>query len=210
MMASAMTVERPVNRDDELRVRGDHVRFLQIPEHRFVMVDGQGPPAPEAFEARFPALYGYAYGLRFAMKAKGIEHKVGPAEGLWWTTEGLTDLDAIFAPGDKSSWRWILMIGLPDEPTDEELEARIDDARARVAPEIAASVRIERFAEGDVAQIMHVGPYSEERPTIDRLHEAITEAGFHPTGRHHELYLGDPRRAAPDKLKTLLRMPIAR
>jgi hypothetical protein len=209
-MTSVMTIERPANREDELRAPRDRVRFLEIPEHRFVMIDGAGPPVPEAFEARFPALYGYAYGLRFALKAKGIEHKVGPSEGLWWTTEGVTDLGTIFAPGDKSTWRWTLMIGLPDEPTDAELDDRLDDARLRVRPEIGATLRIERFAEGEAAQIMHVGPYSEERPTIERLHEAIAEAGLHPTGRHHELYLGDPRRAAPDKLRTLLRMPVTR
>jgi hypothetical protein len=209
-MTSTLTVERPVTRDDELRVRAGRVRFMEIPEHRFVMVDGEGPPAPEAFEARFPALYGFAYGLRFALKARGIEHKVGPSEGLWWTSDGVMDLDAVFTPGDRGTWRWTLMIGLPEEPTDAELEDRLEDARLRVTPEIAATLRVEPFAEGTVAQIMHIGPYSEERPTIERLHREIAEAGFHPSGRHHELYLGNPQRAAPERLRTLLRMPIAR
>ena len=205
-----MTIERPLSRDDEFRVHGDRVRFLEIPEHRFVMVDGGGPPAPEAFAARFPALYAFAYGLRFALKARGIEHKVGPSEGLWWTTDGVTDLDAVFTPGERSTWRWTLMIALPEEPTDEELAARLEDARLRVVPEIAASLRVEVFAEGPAAQVMHIGPYSAERPTIERLHHEIAEVGFHPSGRHHELYLGNPQRAAPDRLRTLLRMPIAR
>jgi hypothetical protein len=208
-MMSTATIDRPANRDDELRVRGDRVRFLEIPEHRFVMVDGTGPPVPEAFAARFPALYGFAYGLRFALKARGIDHKVGPSEGLWWTTDDVTDLDAVFAPGDRATWRWTLMIALPDEPTDAELAERLDDARLRVTSEIGASLRVEAFAEGSAAQIMHIGPYSEERPTIERLHREIVAAGFHPAGRHHELYLGNPQRAAPERLRTLLRMPIA-
>jgi hypothetical protein len=207
-MVSTSTIERPVSREDERRARTDRVRFIEIPSHRFVMVDGEGPPAEEAFAARFPALYGFAYGLRFALKARGIDHKVGPSEGLWWTTDGLTDLSAIFSLGDKRTWRWILMIALPDEPTDEELEERLADARLRVTPTIGASLRVERFDEGEVAQVMHIGPYSGERPTIERLHRAIAEAGLRPSGRHHELYLGDPRRAAPDKLRTLLRMPV--
>jgi len=209
-MASTLTIERPATREDELRVHGEKVRFLEIPEHRFVMVDGEGPPAPAAFEARFPALYGFAYGLRFALKARGIEHKVGPSEGLWWTTDGVTDLDSVFTPGDRTTWRWTLMIGLPAEPTDDELAERLEDARLRVPAEIAATLRVEPFAEGPAAQVMHVGPYSAERPTIERLHREIAEAGFRPTGRHHELYLGNPQRAAPERLRTLLRMPIAR
>jgi hypothetical protein len=209
-MVSTLAIERSANRDDELRVHGSTVRFLEIPEHRFVMIDGEGPPAPEAFAARFPALYGFAYGLRFALKARGVEHKVGPSEGLWWTTDGVTDLDAVFTPGDRTTWRWTLMIALPEEPTDAELNDRLEDARLRVAPEIGATLRVEPFSEGAVAQVMHIGPYSEERPTIERLHREISEAGFYPSGRHHELYLGNPQRTAPERLRTLLRMPIAR
>ena len=211
-MSTTITIDRPTDRDEELRARKDRVRFLTIPAHRFAMVDASGPPEPDAFAARIPGLYAFAYGLRFGLKDRGVVTKVGPLEGLWWTSDGTTDLDAIFASdgADHDTWRWTLMIGLPDEATDEELAAHLAQARVRLAWPIAATLRGETFEEGDVAQIMHVGPYEQERPTIERLHAAIADAGCRPVGRHHELYLGDPRRSAPERLRTLLRMPIAR
>jgi hypothetical protein len=201
-------IEVPASRDDELRVRAGHVRFLTIPSHRFAMIDGDGPPEPAAFEARMPGLYGVAYGLRFALKRRGVDRKVGPLEGVWWTSDGNIDLDAIFARDDRGTWRWTLMIALPDEADDDELDEHLGAGRARLDGDLAAGLRCEAFDEGDVAQIVHVGSYAEERPTIERLHEAIADAGLRPTGRHHELYLGDPRRAKPEKLRTLLRMPV--
>jgi hypothetical protein len=202
------TIEVPASRGDELRVRAGHVRFLTIPSHRFAMIDGDGPPEPAALEARMPGLYGAAYGLRFALKRRGVDRKVGPLEGIWWTSDGNVDLDAIFARRDRGTWRWTLMIALPDEAHDDEIDEHLEAVRERLDDDLAAGLRCEAFAEGDAAQILHVGPYVEERPTIERLHEAIAGAGLRPTGRHHELYLGDPRRARPEKLRTLLRMPV--
>ncbi|MGH2596576.1 MAG: GyrI-like domain-containing protein [Actinomycetota bacterium] len=203
-------IERPTDRQDEFKASKDRIRLLEIPSHRFVMIDGVGPPVPEAFEARMPGLYGTAYGLRFALKARGVEGRVGPLEGLWWTTDGVRDLDAIFEGDDeRGTWRWTLMIGLPPEATAGEIETHLGKARAKLAPEFAADLRDEVFTEGPVAQLMHVGPYSEERPTIERLHEGIRAAGYRPVGRHHELYLGDPRRSAPERLRTILRQPVA-
>jgi hypothetical protein len=206
--AAQIDIEQPKDRHDEYEVRPGVVRFLFIPEHRFVMVDGSGPPGEVAFEARMPGVYGMAYGLHFALKRRGVAGKVGPLEGLWWFAEGVVDLDVILGD-ERAGWRWTLMIVLPEEATEEELEKHLVGARTKVDPEIASTLRIERFAEGDVAQILHLGPYAEERPSIDRLHEGIAGAGFRPRGRHHELYIGDPRRSAPDRLRTILRQPIA-
>jgi hypothetical protein len=192
---------------DEYRVSRGAVRLLSIPGHRFVMVDGSGPPGGDAFESRMPGLYGVAYGLRFALKRRGVPGKVGPLEGLWWQAHGATDLDAIVA-GDRAAWRWILLIVLPEEATDEEVEEHLTVARTKVDPEIAPSLRVEWFEEGDVAQVLHIGPYAQERPSIERLHEGIAGAGLRPRGRHHELYLGDPRRSAPERLRTILRHPV--
>lgn len=208
---TAATIERPSDRGDEYRVRTGRVRLLSIPDHRFVMVDGSGPPGGEAFERRIPGLYGTAYGLRFALKRRGVITKVGPLEGLWWQGDGVTDLDVIFArmrERERDTWRWTLLLGLPDEATSEEIEEQLVGARKKVDPEIASMLRVEPFEEGDVAQVLHVGPYDEERPSIDRLHAAIAAAGFRPYGRHHEIYLGDPRRVAPERLRTILRHPI--
>lgn len=207
-MASQSVLERPKDRLDELRAPRDGIRLLTIPERRFVMIDGSGPPASEAFEARIPGLYGVAYPVRFALKRRGVEGKVGPLEGLWWTTDGVVDLDAIFGGGDRRTWRWTLMIGLPDEARDAELEEQLAAARGKLDPAPAPSLRVEAFDEGPCAQTMHVGPYADERPSIERLHARIAEAGLRPRGRHHEIYLGDPRRSAPERLRTILRQPV--
>ena len=202
-----VTIERPKDLEDEYRVRSGQVRLLSIPEHRFVMVDGSGPPGGEAFETRMPSLYGTAYGLRFALKRRGIVAKVGPLERLWWRSDGVTDLDAIFG-GDRDAWRWTLMVVVPEEAADDEIEEHLAAARKKVDRVVAPTLRVERFAEGDVAQVLHVGPYSEERPSVERLDAGIVAAGFRPRGRHHEVYLGDPRRVAPQRMRTVLRHPI--
>jgi hypothetical protein len=207
---ASIVLERSVDRNDELAVRSGQVRFLRVPSHRFVMADGTGPPATETFAARIPPLYSAAYGLRFALKRRGIETRVGPLEGLWWQAGGMTDLDAIFGPdtGGRDGWRWTLMIAVPDAASDEEVETHLAAARERAGEEVAASLRVEPFDEGDVAQILHVGPYAAERASIERLHAAVEEAGLRLRGRHHELYLGDPRTSAPERLRTLLRHPV--
>lgn len=208
-MKVATEIERPIDRLDELKATPKQIRLLDVPAHRFAMIDGSGPPAPEAFEMRMPGLYGLAYGLRFALKARGVEGKVGPLEGLWWTTDGVTDLAAIFGgDGGRDTWRWTLMIVLPPDATDEELDQQLTVAKGRLDPELAPGLRIEVFEEGPCAQLMHVGPYAEERPTIERLHAGIEAAGLRPIGRHHELYLGDPRRSAPERLRTILRQSV--
>jgi hypothetical protein len=203
----AAVIERPNDHDDEYRVRPNEVRLLSIPEHRFVMVEGSGPAGGEAFEARMPGLYGVAYGLRSALKRRGVPGKVRPLEGLWWHAGGETDLNVILTD-DRSAWRWTLMTVVPEEATEEEIEEHLAAGKAKVEPEIAASLRVESFEEGKVAQVLHVGPYAEERASIERLQAGIIEAGLMPRGRHHELYLGDPRRAAPDRLRTILRHPV--
>jgi hypothetical protein len=195
------------DRDDELKASRDRIRLLRIPAHRFVMIDGEGPPVPEAFQDRIPGLYGVAYPIRFALKRRGVDGRVGPLEGRWWTLDGSTDLDEIFA-SDRSTWRWTLMIALPEEATEADLAQFLEAGRAKLAPQLAPSLRIEAFEEGAVAQLLHVGPYAEERPTIDRMHEQIAEAGLHARGHHHEIYLGDPQRSAPEKLRTLLRQQV--
>ncbi len=206
-MKVATQVQRPIDRQDELKASTRAVRLLDVPAHRFVMIDGTGPPAPAEFEARIPSLYGMAYGLRFALKGRGVPGKVGPLESLWWTTDGATDLSEIM-DGDRDTWRWTLMIVLPPEATEDELEVQLAKARSRLDPALSLALRTEVFAEGPSAQLMHIGPYAEERPTIERLHAGVEAAGFHPVGRHHELYLGDPRRSAPERLRTILRQQV--
>jgi len=200
--------ERPADRAVELGGRPGRVRFLDLDAYRFVMIDGDGPAGEAAFMPRMPGLYATAWTLRFALKHRGVVTKVGPLEGLWWTSDGTTDLDRIFGDADRGTWRWTLMITLPDEALTGEVEAALAAGRAKLDEPFARSLRVETFAEGRVAQVLHLGSYAAERPTIETLHAAIADAGLRPAGRHHEIYLGDPRRGAPEKVRTLLRQPV--
>jgi hypothetical protein len=202
-----VTFERPVDRAGEIAGKAGLVRFLHVAPVRAVMVDGDGRPGESTFGARMPGLYTAAYSLRFALKRRGVERRVGMLEGLYWTADGATDLDVILGP-DRATWRWTLLIALPAEATENELAEALAKGRAKVAPEIAADLRIETLAEDAVAQVLYLGPYADERPTIEALHAAIGAAGLRPRGRHHELYLGDPGRSAPARLKTLIRQPV--
>ena len=171
------------------------------------MIDGEGPAGEAAFAPRMPGLYATAWGLRFALKRRGVVTRVGPLEGLWWTSDGTTDLDAILGD-DRGGWRWTLLIALPDEATPDELATALEGGRAKLSSPYREQLRTEAFDEGRVAQLLHLGPYAAERPSIERLHAAITDAGLRPTGRHHEIYLGDPRRTKPERIRTLLRQPV--
>jgi hypothetical protein len=210
--AVAVHFDVPGSRADELAGRAGEVRFVSLAPRPCVMVDGSGPPGEAAFAPRMPGLYGTAYGLRFALKRRGIVERVGPLEGLWWTSDGTTDLDEIFrrlAEGERTTWRWTLLMGLPEQATAAELAAALATGRAKIAPALAGDLRIETLAEGRVAQLLHVGPYAAERASLDVLHAQITAAGLRPRGRHHEIYLGDPRRTAPERLRTILRQPVS-
>jgi len=203
----AIDFERPADRAGELAGKPGVVRFLEVAPVRAVMVDGDGPPGETTFGARMPGLYTTAYDLRFALKRRGVERRVGMLEGLYWTSNAATDLDEILGP-ERGTWRWTLLITLPDEANDGELAASLAKGRGKVAPEISTNLRIETFDEGAVAQVLHLGPYAAERPTIEALHAAILAAGLRPRGRHHELYLGDPTRSKPENLRTLIRQPV--
>ena len=207
-MAIETLIVRPADRADEYRVRAGTVRFLTIPRHRFAMLDGAGPPDPDELAARIPALFTMAYGLHFALKKRGVQTKVTPLEGLWWR-DGSTGVDDILSD-DPSGWRWTLLIGISEEATDDEISQQLSVARTKIEPKIAEGLRTGWYDEGDVAQVLHIGPYAEERPSIERLLAAIADAGFEPRGRHHEIYVGDPRRTAPERLRTVIRHPIAR
>jgi hypothetical protein len=181
---------------------------VDVPDLPFLMIDGHGDPntAP-AYPDAVQALYSVAYAVRFALKRgpAAVDAPVMPLEGLWWTEDMST-----FSTEDKSDWDWTLMILLPEQATTEIVaEAR---ARTAVKKRLGAigRVRFERLAEGPAAQVLHVGPYSAEGPTVAALHAFIAEQGYLLSGRHHEIYLGDPRRAAPEKLRTIVRQPVAR
>lgn len=181
--------------------------LVKVPERAYLMIDGHGDPnSAPAYADALNALYPLSYGLRQAVKeASGIAYKVMPLEGLWWVDD-LSRLNF----DDKSDWRWTMMISQPDEVTDELAAAVLPAVTAAKGLTAGSRVRRERFGDGTAAQVLHRGPYAQEAPTIARLHRFIADNGWTLRGRHHEIYLSDPRRTAPERLRTILRQPILR
>lgn len=182
-------------------------QFVDVPAMNFVMIDGQGDPnTSEKFQAAMQALYSVAYTLKFEFKKNhGVDYPVMPLEGLW-----LGDDMGLFQAQKKADWKWSLMIMQPDIVSEKHFRSARDQAGAKKDLPELSSLRFERFREGLSAQILYLGPYADEGPTITRMHEFIEHSGYIPHGTHHEIYLGDPRRSAPEKLKTVLRQPVMR
>jgi len=178
---------------------------VDVPTFRFLMIDGQGDPnTSPAYAAAVEALFSVSYTVKFMMK-KGpqqIDYAVMPLEGLWWSE----DLSS-FVTGDRSKWQWTMMIMQPDFVETAVIEAAMEEVRRKKALAAVDKLRLESFTEGPCAQILHIGPFSEEGPTIQRVHEFIRERSA-LTGKHHEVYLSDIRRAAPEKWRTIIRQPM--
>jgi hypothetical protein len=178
---------------------------VDVPELRFLMVDGAGDPnTSQAYQEAVEALYGVSYSLKFSSKARDNDYVVMPLEGLWW----IDDM-AEFSMEDKSAWSWTAMIMQPNHLTEADVEAAIAQVRGSRNPPALDLVRYEPYAEGMSVQILYFGPYAEEAPTIARLHGFADESGYRLRGKHHEIYLSDPRRTAPERLKTVIRQPVA-
>ncbi|MGZ4556484.1 MAG: GyrI-like domain-containing protein [Mycobacteriaceae bacterium] len=190
----------------ELYAPGGEPAIVNVPRLAYLMIDGHGDPntAPEYTEA-VEALYAVAYAAKFAVKRApdGIDYGGMPLEGLWWTPD-----ISEFTTQDKSAWDWTMMIMQPDQVTTVVFDDARTKATKKKSLDAISRVRLERLTEGLAAQIRHVGTYDAEGPTIERLHAFITEQGYERAGKHHEIYLSDPRRAAPEKMKTILRQPV--
>ena len=208
MTASAF--ESVTDYRDLIAARADRVRLIDVPECRQFAVDGTGQPGDDEFAAAFGALYPVAYTLHFALKKRGIDAPVGAIEGLFWFdgTETITPSSFSGEGPGPSAWRWSLRLPVPGPATDEEIRAAISEVARKKDPPALAKLRVVEWTEGPSAQILHVGPYSAEPPTIERLHAAIGSAGLRPRGRHHEIYISDPNRTAPERLKTVIRQPV--
>jgi len=178
--------------------------IVDVPVMQFIQVDGFGSPESDAYRNALEWLYATSYPIKFICKKEfDRDYVIPPLEGLWWA-----DNMDVFVSGERDSWKWTMMIMQPDWVTLEAYEAGLDKASKKLgsAPD---SIRLEFLTEGKSVQIMHVGPYSAEAPTISRLHlEYLPANGLVENGHHHEIYLGDPRRTAPEKLKTILRQPV--
>ena len=179
---------------------------LEVPPMQFLMLDGRGDPntAPEYVQG-LEALYALSYTIKFFSKKElDQDYTVPPLEGLWWAE----DMEA-YVTGEKSEWLWTMLMMVPDWIGREHYEKCLAEVKAKKNPAALDKVRLETFHEGLSVQIMHIGPYSEEGPVLARLHQEFLPANnYVPNGYHHEIYLGDPRRTAPEKLRTVLRQPI--
>jgi len=180
---------------------------VEVPPFKYLMIDGSGDPnASPEFAEKIQALYGLAYAMKFMLKQDrraAVDFVVPPLSGLWCAEDS-----SAFREGRKHEWVWTLMILQPDAVTPELLGMAKAKLAAKKQAPAAGQVRLDMLHEGPAVQILHVGPYSAEGPTITRLHDFMKENGYTFNGRHHEIYLSDPRRCQPEKLKTIIRQPI--
>jgi len=180
--------------------------IVNVPEMSFLMIDGHGNPnTSPRYQAALQALYGIAYAVKFLLKQddRSPDYVVPPLEGLWWTADMAT-----FSLDNKDAWDWTMMIMQPAWVTAEAVEAGRRRAARKGASPALSEVRLAPYHEGLSIQILYTGPYDDEAETIPKMHAHAIEQGYRLAGKHHEIYLSDPRRTAPEKLKTVLRQPI--
>lgn len=183
------------------------VVLVDVPKMNFLMIDGKGAPASKSYQQSIEALYSMAYTIKFDLKKKGIgpDFTVMPLESLWWM-EGRDDFDL----EDMDNWLWTSMILQPDHVTAEHVSDAVELVKAKKDLPALDSMQFEAYDEGFSAQILHIGPYSEEETTVEKIHTFAAEQGYKLHKKHHEIYLSDPNRTQPEKLKTVIRQPITK
>ncbi len=182
--------------------------LVDVPEMQFLMIDGMGRPGTgQQYQQSLEVLYAVSYKIKFISKAAlNKDYVVPPLQALWWAD----DMDT-FVRREKDAWKWTVMIMQPDWITSNiYAEAKAAVETKKDLPAIP-KLRLEILHEGLSVQILHIGSYDDEGPTIKKLHQQyLPENGLRENGKHHEIYLGDPRKTAPEKLKTILRQPVRR
>lgn len=193
---------------DGYRARTGEFRLVDLPASRYLAIDGHGDPNSDpAYAEALETLYPVAYALKFASKRElDRDYVVPPLEGLWWAD----DMDAFTTARDKSRWDWTMLLLVPEWIEDALVDAAVTTVRAKKAPPRLDDLRILPLSEGLCMQTLHVGSFDDEAPLLERLHdEVIPEQDLRLAGRHHEIYLSDARRVAPEKRRTILRQPVA-
>ncbi len=184
------------------------VVLIDVPEMQFLMIDGIGSPGDsKEYQDALAALYPIAFKTKFLSKAEGKDYVVPPLEGLWWA-DNMND----FTEGNRYKWKWTMMIMQPDWITQDMINEAIiiTEKKKPELSDLLPKLRLEKYKEGKAAQIMHVGPYSEEGPTVQKVHDFIQKKRGKFDGlktKHHEIYLSDPRKANPATMKTVIRQP---
>jgi len=178
------------------------VEFVDVGPMNYLMVDGKGDPGSTDFANAVEALFSVSYSIKFMIKKRSqVDYGVLPLEGLWWSD----NMDS-FITRDKSKWEWTAMIMQPELVSKELVSEAITVVEEKKNPTAINLIRFEEFTEGNCGQILHIGPFENEGPTIQELHKGIREIG-ELANKHHEIYLSDIRRAAPEKWRTILRQP---
>ncbi|MCU1509806.1 MAG: hypothetical protein JWQ12_2071 [Glaciihabitans sp.] len=183
--------------------------IVTVPSLQYLMIDGHGDPnTAKAYQDALTSLYPLAYKLKFFSKGElDRDYSVMPLEALWWSD----DMDSFTTARDKSRWEWTLMNMLPEWITREHLDAAREMVAQKGGAPALDAVRLEQFDEGLSVQTLHVGSYDDETPVLDAMHNEFIPANrLQLTGKHHEIYLSDARRTSPDKLRTILRQPVAK
>lgn len=170
----------------------------------YLAIDGQGEPAGTEFTSKVEALYPVAYGIKKLCKARKSDFAVPKLEGLW-SVDGARDARDV----PRNQWKWTLLIRMPDFVSRHDLAQAIEEVVKKKKLQLAQTIRLEEQKNGKCVHVMHIGPYSDEPKTIDSMHEFIRSKRLRPSGLHHEIYLSDPRKTAPSKMKTVLRQPVA-
>jgi hypothetical protein len=181
-------------------------KIVDVPEMNFLMLDGTGDPnTAQEYKDAVESIYAVSYTLKFMFKrgTSAIDYGVMPLEGLWWT-----DDMSQFSELNKDIWKFTSMIMQPRYVDRDMFDEAFEQVKKERSLPALSKISFASFHEGLAAQIMYIGQYSAEGPTIKRLHGYIAENGYELTGKHHEIYLGDPRRSAPEKLKTIIRQPM--
>jgi hypothetical protein len=177
--------------------------LLDIKPAVYLSLDGCGSPREESFQEAIGALYAMAYTLKFASKAEGRDFKVAPLEGQWWV-----DDPRGFDATPMQDWQWRLLIRIPDFINSTQLKSAAAGLTEKGKSPLVQKVKRATIKEGRCVQMLHVGPYDREQPTIQVMLSHASCQGLRPAGHHHEIYLSDPRRVAPEKLRTILRYPV--
>jgi len=177
--------------------------FVMVGPAKYLTITGQGAPGGEHFKSHISALYAVAFTLKMAEKFAGHDYKVCHLEGQWWAEDG-TD----FRTHTPKEWEWRLLIRVPEFIAKAELEDAIKSVMSKGKVALANEIRLEELTEGRCVQMLHVGPYAEEKTAVDRMHEMVEGKGLHLRGPHHEVYLSDPNRVPKEHLRTLLRYPV--
>jgi hypothetical protein len=185
-------------------------KLVEVPKLNYLMIDGEGDPNTSIeYQQAMEALFPVSFKVKFiSKKEKSQDYVVMPLEGLWWV-DNMED----FTVEDKSGWKWTAMIMQPDFITKSMIDQAMEEVEAKKNPDALSKLRFEILEEGLSAQIMHLGPYSEEETTVAALHDFISKEGYEfngnmPGQKHHEIYLSDMRRTKPERLRTIIRQPL--